>query len=312
MLSPKGVWRVVWDRERINTATGQKTTDHIPFLSVSRSLGDFWSYNPRTGQYVVSPSPDVFVHPMDLSVQSFVVVASDGLWNVMTPTDVVRFIHDYEQKQSDNQAKDVVSALIKEALARWERKNLQADNVSVLVAFLSEEESGSQRQSASPCKPTTADLPHSSAGATSSSGASHSSQAADPMELSRLQDTDPAFPSQPSPPSSEAPSSSTITPPLSATPPPAPLLTSPSSSSSSPSSSTSSSPSRPSTVKKVTQTRSGSSEYYSEVWPDGVTIQYETRIKLRHRRKHRRQRSMEKQLLRYDIIVLWVQCLVYK
>ena len=41
MMSPKGVWRVVWDRERVNTATGQKSVDHIPFLSVSRSLGDF-------------------------------------------------------------------------------------------------------------------------------------------------------------------------------------------------------------------------------------------------------------------------------
>ena len=64
MMDPKGVWRVVWDRERVNTATGQKSVDHIPFLSVSRSLGDFWS---RTGKYVVSPAPDVFVHQMDIS-----------------------------------------------------------------------------------------------------------------------------------------------------------------------------------------------------------------------------------------------------
>ena len=97
MMSPKGVWRVVWDRERVNTATGQKSVDHIPFLSVSRSLGDFWSFNPRTGKYIVSPAPDVFVHQMDLSQQIFVVLATDGLWNIMSPKDVVNFIYDYNK-----------------------------------------------------------------------------------------------------------------------------------------------------------------------------------------------------------------------
>ena len=144
MMSPKGVWRVVWDRERVNTATGQKSVDHIPFLSVSRSLGDFWSFNPRTGKYVVSPAPDVFVHRMDLSQQIFVVLASDGLWNVMSPKDVVNFVYDYDKTL----AIDVVTALIQEALSRWERKRLQADNISVLVAFLSEENTPMN----SPCK----------------------------------------------------------------------------------------------------------------------------------------------------------------
>ena len=59
----------------------------------------------------------------------------DGLWNVMAPKDVVNFIYDYNKSL----ATDVVSALIQEALSRWERKRLQADNISVLVAFLSEE-----------------------------------------------------------------------------------------------------------------------------------------------------------------------------
>ena len=146
MMSPKGVWRVVWDRERVNTATGQKSVDHIPFLSVSRSLGDFWSFNPRTGKYVVSPAPDVFVHQMDLSQQVFVVLASDGLWNVMSPKDVVTFTghHDYDKTLK----LDVVTALIQEALSRWERKRLQADNISILVAFLSEESTPVN----SPCK----------------------------------------------------------------------------------------------------------------------------------------------------------------
>ena len=130
------MWRVVWDRERVNTATGQKSVDHIPFLSVSRSLGDFWSFNPRTGKYIVSPAPDVFVHQMDLSQQIFVVLASDGLWNIMSPKDVVNFIYDYNKTLAID---DVVTALIQEALSRWEKKRMQADNITVVIVFISEE-----------------------------------------------------------------------------------------------------------------------------------------------------------------------------
>ena len=70
--------------------------DLIPFLSVSRSLGDFWSFNPRTKQFVVSPKPDVHVHPLNPDEQKFIVIATDGLWNVMSPKEVVEFIWDYE------------------------------------------------------------------------------------------------------------------------------------------------------------------------------------------------------------------------
>lgn len=138
-LSPKGVMRVVWERSRCK-ANGSTEVDHIPFLSVARSLGDFWSFNPRTEKYAVSPEPDISAIPLNLSVQKFVVIASDGLWNVMTPNDVVSFIHDYQNQDEFHQPKDVVSSLIKEALHRWNSKGLQADNIAVLIAFLSEED----------------------------------------------------------------------------------------------------------------------------------------------------------------------------
>ena len=149
MMSRKGVPRVVWQRERkVLKADGSppdSTTpavfDAIPFLSVARSLGDFWSYNPTTNEFVVSPTPDVHVLPLKPKEQKFVVVASDGLWNVMTPTQVVQFIWDYENDdQTCHQPRDVVKALIHEALRRWKHKNLLADNIAILIAFLTEEE----------------------------------------------------------------------------------------------------------------------------------------------------------------------------
>ena len=148
-MSRKGVPRVVWQRERkvlkIDGSPPDSTNpaifDAIPFLSVARSLGDFWSFNPTTNEFVVSPSPDVHVLPLKPKEQKFLVVASDGLWNVMTPTQVVQFIWDYENDdQTCHQPRDVVKAVINEALRRWKHKNLLADNISVLIAFLAEEE----------------------------------------------------------------------------------------------------------------------------------------------------------------------------
>lgn len=136
-MSRKGTPRVVWERQR---KEGKEGYDCIPFLGVSRSLGDFWSFNPRTKQFIVSPKPDVYVHPLNPKKQKFVVIASDGLWNVMTPDEVVRFIWDYENASSDDQQqpRDVVRAVINKALDRWAGKRYPADNIAVLIAFLSE------------------------------------------------------------------------------------------------------------------------------------------------------------------------------
>lgn len=144
-MNDKGVPRVVWERQRqrlrVNANPEQdKQTDRIPLLNISRSLGDFWSYNPRTQKFTVSPCPDVSVEPLNLNEQKFVVIASDGLWNVMTPNEVVSFIWDYEHDLLCNQeSKDVVRALINEALRRWKSKGLLADNIAVLIAFLSDQ-----------------------------------------------------------------------------------------------------------------------------------------------------------------------------
>ena len=131
VVDARGTARVVW----------QRPVGSVPVLNMSRSLGDFWSYNPHTQQFAVSPVPDVTAHPLNLSIQKFVVVASDGLWNVMTPSEVVRFVDKHRGKvQTLERPNSVVSALISEALDRWKRKGHSADNISVLIAFLSQED----------------------------------------------------------------------------------------------------------------------------------------------------------------------------
>lgn len=39
--------------------------DEIPFLAIARSLGDLWSYNCDSDQFVVSPVPDIRVVKID-------------------------------------------------------------------------------------------------------------------------------------------------------------------------------------------------------------------------------------------------------
>lgn len=145
-ISRKGVPRVVWERRRrSNTPNEEDTVDLIPFLSVSRSLGDFWSWSEQTQKFVVSPNPDVTVHPLDPATQKFIVVASDGLWNVMSPQEVVDFVWSYQQKEEEeeilHQTRDVVRALIDEALDRWQSRVMLADNIAIIIAFLKEENS---------------------------------------------------------------------------------------------------------------------------------------------------------------------------
>ena len=57
VVQKSGVNRVVWERPKIaHSGPVRRSTelDKIPFLAVARSLGDLWSWNKKTEQFVVS------------------------------------------------------------------------------------------------------------------------------------------------------------------------------------------------------------------------------------------------------------------
>ena len=143
-LSNKGVMRVVWVRKRpVQTKT--RTTescqvDRIPFLSVARSLGDLWSVT-QDKDYLVSPLPDVYVHYFDLTKDKFIILASDGLWNMIKPQEAVETVHRLSKSGVNNktEATTAVHVLINNALERWNKKNLTADNISALIGFFREQ-----------------------------------------------------------------------------------------------------------------------------------------------------------------------------
>jgi len=64
-------------------------------LAVSRALGDYEYKNVEgKGQceQLVSPEPEISVEPRDDKLDEFLVLACDGIWDVMTNEDLVEFI----------------------------------------------------------------------------------------------------------------------------------------------------------------------------------------------------------------------------
>jgi serine/threonine protein phosphatase PrpC len=64
--------------------------------------GDLWSYNSERDLFVVSPEPDVSVYNFDCNQNRFIILASDGVWNMMSPDDAVNCVW--------SSAKSIVSA----------------------------------------------------------------------------------------------------------------------------------------------------------------------------------------------------------
>ena len=88
-VSRKGVPRVVWER---NEGMLEDEEIHLkPYLNLSRSRGVFWSFNSKTQEYVLSPRPDVHVHPLDPYNQKLIVIATDGHFIGNSPDNILGF-----------------------------------------------------------------------------------------------------------------------------------------------------------------------------------------------------------------------------
>lgn len=145
VVTKSGVPRVVWNRPRIgHKGPVRRSTpiDEIPFLAVARSLGDLWSYNSAVNEFIVSPNPDVSVIDIDPKKYRCLIFGTDGLWNVLTPKTAVEVVHSAEMEnvrialEGGCDWKNPSKLLVNEALERWSRSNMKADNTSVIVIML--------------------------------------------------------------------------------------------------------------------------------------------------------------------------------
>ncbi|XP_032401155.1 protein phosphatase, Mg2+/Mn2+ dependent, 1Da isoform X1 [Xiphophorus hellerii] len=140
VIKKSGVNRVVWKRPRLshNGPVRRSTIiDQIPFLAVARALGDLWSYDFYSGEFVVSPEPDTSVVILDPRKHRYIVLGSDGLWNMVPPQEAISMC----QKNDEEMVPcGVTSArqLVSHSLLRWRQRMLRADNTSAIVIALLE------------------------------------------------------------------------------------------------------------------------------------------------------------------------------
>ncbi|XP_063810084.1 protein phosphatase 1D [Pseudophryne corroboree] len=141
VINKSGVNRVVWKRPRLthNGPVRRSTViDQIPFLAVARALGDLWSYDFYSGEFVVSPEPDTSVHTIDPQKHKFIIIGSDGLWNMVSAQDAVSLCQEQEKANvSEEYGQSSAKVLVSRALTQWRQRMLRADNTSVIVICIS-------------------------------------------------------------------------------------------------------------------------------------------------------------------------------
>ncbi len=86
-------------------------------LAMSRAIGD------RSERPIVIAEPDICCFELTAECE-FVVLATDGLWDVMDNEEVVQYIHKYGQRD------EVASWLVEEALRRG-----SLDNITVVIVW---------------------------------------------------------------------------------------------------------------------------------------------------------------------------------
>lgn len=121
------------EKERIQRAGGSVMIHRVNgSLAVSRALGDF-EYKNVEGrgptEQLVSPAPEVFIEARNDSEDQFLVLACDGIWDVMSNEDLCTFIH-HQMTISDDLEK-VAASVIDHCLFKGSRDNMSI----VLVAF---------------------------------------------------------------------------------------------------------------------------------------------------------------------------------
>lgn len=139
VMSKAGIARVVWKRPRVVKGPMRRSTviDNVPFLAIARSLGDLWSYDAERDEFVVSPEPDVTVLELEDSDYQCIIVASDGVWNMIKPEEAIRIVSSWYQNHKEAEDEPhAASVVVDLALERWKNRQIRADNTSAIVAFL--------------------------------------------------------------------------------------------------------------------------------------------------------------------------------
>ena len=98
-----------------------------PGLSLSRTIGDL--EGKKIG---IISEPDITVRNLDEN-SKFIVMGSDGLWDVIKPYDVSRMVRPYFNKRDTDGA---CKALLKKAEQLYKKNNEERDDITIIVIFV--------------------------------------------------------------------------------------------------------------------------------------------------------------------------------
>jgi len=119
------------EKERIQNAGGSVMIQRVNgSLAVSRALGDFEYKNvPDRGpcEQLVSPEPDVFIGERNRATDEFLILACDGIWDVMSNEELCDFVRDRMQISDDLEA--ICNCVVDTCLSKGSR-----DNMSIVIA----------------------------------------------------------------------------------------------------------------------------------------------------------------------------------
>ena len=119
------------ERARIKNAGGMVINDRVDGgLAVARAFGDF-DYKMRTDlpptKQRVSPEPETHAVPRTTHTDEFLILACDGIWDVMSNQVAVKFVHS-QLKTPGTTLGDVCERMIRRCLQLGSR-----DNMSVMI-----------------------------------------------------------------------------------------------------------------------------------------------------------------------------------
>jgi len=117
------------ERERIHNAGGSVMIQRVNgSLAVSRALGDY-EYKSVEGrgpcEQLVSPEPEIYIHDRS-DKDEFVVLACDGIWDVMSNEDLKEYIH--ARLKVTNDLVKISNDVLDMCLSKGSR-----DNMSIII-----------------------------------------------------------------------------------------------------------------------------------------------------------------------------------
>lgn len=124
------------ETERIKRCGGVVVNNRVNGrLAVSRALGDFEYKTPGGVETMVSAVPEIRMH-VATGKERFVVLACDGLFDVMTSADAVQFVNDRIAQAVNKRMHPDPSHICVDLVTECVIKRGTTDNVTVVVIFL--------------------------------------------------------------------------------------------------------------------------------------------------------------------------------